>query len=108
MAKFKNQQGHFNLFYSDTDSIIIDKPLPNHLVGSELGLFKLEHKIQKAVFLAQKVYSLVTSDNESIIRVKGFSQNTKNIEGIHGPGTGLDLGVLALAARRGYLLKGLN
>ena len=37
----------FNLYYSDTDSGVTDKPLPDYLVGKELGQFKLEYTIKR-------------------------------------------------------------
>lgn len=61
----------FNLYYSDTDSVVIDKPLPDYFVGPNLGQVKLEHIVKKAVFLAPKVYALLTTDNELIIKCKG-------------------------------------
>jgi DNA polymerase type B, organellar and viral len=57
MSKFKNNPD-YRLFYSDTDSIFIDKPLPDQLINSELGNFKLEHIFKKAVFLGPKIYSI--------------------------------------------------
>jgi len=59
------------LYYSDTDSAVTSKPLPDHLVGNALGQFKLEHKIQKGVFLCPKVYGLLLEDGSEIIKVKG-------------------------------------
>jgi hypothetical protein len=72
MSHFKNNPD-FNLYYSDTDSIVIDTTLPEPMVGKSLGLVKLEHEINKAVFIAPKVYGLVTEDGEEIIKIKGFS-----------------------------------
>ena len=51
MSYFKNMEG-FTLYYSDTDSIDISKPLDPQYVGAELGQFKLEHIFDEAVFLA--------------------------------------------------------
>lgn len=51
--KYKN-----NIYYSDTDSIFLDVPLPDSDVGKELGKMKLEYKIDEAVFIAPKVYAL--------------------------------------------------
>ena len=62
----------FNLYYSDTDSIVVDKQLPSFMVGSDLGQYKLEHTIERAVFLAPKVYGLLTTDGTEIIKVKGI------------------------------------
>ena len=70
MSVFKNNP-LFNLFYSDTDSVVVDKQLPEFMVGKELGQLKLEHVVTKAVFLAPKVYGLVDVDGSEIIKVKG-------------------------------------
>jgi hypothetical protein len=65
----------FNLYYSDTDNIVIDAPLPDILVGPLLGQFKLEHLISRAVFLAPKVYGFITEDGTEVIKVKGLSKD---------------------------------
>jgi hypothetical protein len=64
----------FNLYYSDTDSWVTDAPLPSFLVGSGLGQFKLEHTIERAVFLAPKVYGFITTGGEEVIKVKGLTK----------------------------------
>jgi DNA polymerase elongation subunit (family B) len=75
MSQFKNNND-FNLYYTDTDSIYIDKPLDDSLVSSKtLGLMKLENSIDKAVFLSPKVYCLLTKDNNLIYKVKGLSHD---------------------------------
>lgn len=48
MSYVKNNPA-YNLYYSDTDSLVIDRP---NVIGTDLGLFKLEHVIKRAVFLA--------------------------------------------------------
>jgi hypothetical protein len=73
MSIFKNSLA-FNLYYSDTDSVVIDKTLPEKVVGGALGQLKLEHTIEKAVFLAPKVYGLVDINGNEIIKVKGVTQ----------------------------------
>jgi hypothetical protein len=70
MSVYKNNP-LYTLYYSDTDNLVVDRPLPSFMVGKELGQFKLEYIIKRAVFLAPKVYSLITTDNEEIIKVKG-------------------------------------
>jgi DNA polymerase type B, organellar and viral len=65
----------FNLYYSDTDSCIIDKPLKAPMVGTALGQFKLEHVITRAVFLAPKVYGFITEGGEEVIKVKGITKD---------------------------------
>ena len=73
MSQFKNNP-KYKLFYSDTDSIYINKPLPKYLVGNKLGLMKLEYVINKAIFLAPKVYGLITDDGQTIIKIKGLTK----------------------------------
>jgi hypothetical protein len=70
MSYFKNNP-NINLYYSDTDSAVIDKPLPDYMIGTKLGQVKLEHNINRAVFLAPKVYGLVDKDGNEIIKIKG-------------------------------------
>ena len=72
MSQFKNDP-NFKLYYSDTDSIFTNKPLPESMVGTALGQLKLEYTIKKAVFLAPKVYALITEDGKEIIKVKGLT-----------------------------------
>jgi DNA polymerase family B len=77
MSQFKNNP-NFKLYYSDTDSIVTNKPLPDYLVGKELGQLKLEYVINKAVFLAPKVYGFITDTGEEIIKVKGLNKDIIN------------------------------
>ena len=73
LSAFKNNP-NFNLYYSDTDSAVIDAPLPEDLVGSELGQLKLEHTIERAVFLAPKVYGFVDVNEKEVIKIKGITE----------------------------------
>jgi hypothetical protein len=70
MSKFKTMND-LTLYYSDTDSIYIDKPLNSVYIGSELGKLKLEHIFYDAIFLAPKVYGGITSSYE-YVKVKGL------------------------------------
>jgi len=75
MSQFKNNQD-FKLYYSDTDSVYINKPLLDHLVDNKtLGKMKLENIITKAIFLAPKMYYLETENNKTIYKVKGLSHD---------------------------------
>ena len=75
MTQFKNNHD-FILYYSDTDSIYVDRPLPDYLVNDTiLGKLKLEYICKKAIFLAPKVYYLQTEDGRVIYKVKGLSHN---------------------------------
>jgi hypothetical protein len=47
--------------YTDTDSVVVEGVLDPSVVSStEIGKFKHEDKIEKAVFLAPKTYGLQT------------------------------------------------
>jgi hypothetical protein len=86
MSKFKNNP-NFNLFYTDTDSAYLDRPLPDYMVSNtELGKMRLEYVLDKAVFLAPKVYYLITESGEHIYKVKGLkhevSFNFNDFEGL--------------------------
>ena len=74
MSYFKNNSD-FNLYYSDTDSAVIDAKLHADLVGTELGQFKLEHTIKRGVFIAPKVYGFIDIDNKTTIKIKGVSDS---------------------------------
>lgn len=74
MSQFKNNP-NYNLFYTDTDSIYINKPLDESLVSSNvLGKLELESINDKAIFLSPKVYCLL-SNNQIISKVKGLREN---------------------------------
>lgn len=70
MSKFKTMTD-YTIYYTDTDSIDINKPLPEEFIGRELGLMKLEHVFKEAIFLAPKVYGGVT-ENYEYVKVKGL------------------------------------
>src|ERR1700743_1112794 len=77
MTQFKNNPD-YNLYYSDTDSIYIDKPLDKSLISDKiLGKMKLENILNKAIFLSPKVYILLTEENKVIYKVKGLSHNVE-------------------------------
>lgn len=60
-------------YYTDTDSIVVKNPLPDEEVSStEIGKFKLEMTIDKAIFLAPKAYCAFNREtNSDIIKQKG-------------------------------------
>jgi hypothetical protein len=55
MSQFKNNK-KFKLYYSDTDSIYTDKPLPLKFIGNGLGLLKLEYICKDAIFLVSLIF----------------------------------------------------
>ena len=81
MTFFKNNPD-YNLYYSDTDSVVLDKELPEEMIGNELGQLKLEHKIERAVFLAPKVYGLMDTDGTKTMKVKGIGHTLASELGI--------------------------
>lgn len=70
MSQFKLMDD-ITLFYSDTDNIDINKPLPDQYIGKELGKMKLEHIFNHSIFLAPKVYGAKT-DNYEYVKIKGL------------------------------------
>nr|UEX92865.1 hypothetical protein [Marasmius tenuissimus] len=77
MSKFKNNND-IRLYYTDTDSAIVNKPLPNSFVNdNELGKFKLEHVIDKAIFLAPKLYCFLTESGDLVTKTRGLSHDIK-------------------------------
>ena len=67
---------NYKIFYKDTDSLLINKPLPDYMVSStQLGKLKLEYICTKGIFLAPKVYALNTIDNKFIYKVKGLNKS---------------------------------
>jgi len=69
------------LYYTDTDSIFIDKDLPQHLIGTELGLMKDELKgglIKKAYFLGIKKYGYIDNNNITHSIFSGIPRDSLN------------------------------
>lgn len=67
-----------NVFYCDTDSIVLDVPLPDHFVDDyEIGKFKLESRPDRAIFLKPKVYAEMF-ESETHVKFKGVSRETQS------------------------------
>jgi hypothetical protein len=67
----------YSIYYTDTDSIDLNKPLPDNLVSSkELGKMKLENIFKKVVYLAPKLYAAI-SDKGEILKSKGLKESIK-------------------------------
>jgi DNA polymerase type B, organellar and viral len=60
------------VYYMDTDSIVVNKRIPEELIGNKLGLFKLEHEIEHGYFISPKLYSLKLTNGETIVKAKGI------------------------------------
>jgi hypothetical protein len=67
------------LFYTDTDSIFVDKELPNYLIGKDLGQLKDELNggaIKKAYFLGIKKYGYIDSNDKIHSTFSGVARNS--------------------------------
>lgn len=64
---FKNIPDN-KLYYSDTDSLVLQNPLPKEIIGKELGEWKLEAAIKKGIFIRPKLYAYYT-DEDKLIKV---------------------------------------
>lgn len=67
--------------YTDTDSVVMTKPLPAEFVGPKLGQMKLENNIVEGIFIAPKTYAIKVrkSDGQigTIFKAKGYG--SKNL-----------------------------
>lgn len=67
MHKFKNKYKD-SLYYSDTDSLILNKQLNDEMVSDKiLGLFKLEGIVNDAIFIASKFYYLTLNGVPKVV-----------------------------------------
>jgi hypothetical protein len=71
MSQFKNLNNN-KMYYTDTDSAVMEKPLSDSLVGKHLGQMVLEKEYKEFVALAPKVYGGILNNGKIITKVKGF------------------------------------
>ena len=76
MSQFKNNP-NFNLYYSDTDSIYIDKELDSNLISNnELGKLKLEKVLSRFIGLGPKFYGGIDLESGLCFsKLKGYSSS---------------------------------
>jgi len=74
---YKNIPGN-PCIMSDTDSAVLPYPLPDHLVGRELGQMKLENIIKEGVFIRKKLYCILTESDQEIIKSSGVDSSNLN------------------------------
>jgi hypothetical protein len=61
-----------SLYYSDTDSLIVDKEIDRELVSlDKIGLFKLENQVKRGIFISPKLYYLEL-ENSVVKKSKGL------------------------------------
>jgi hypothetical protein len=62
------------IFYSDTDSLVVNGALPENVVNSAtLGMLKLEQRFSEGIFVMPKVYYLLTEEGKEVMKCKGYS-----------------------------------
>jgi len=71
--KLKALELGLELYYSDTDSLVLNGSLPETLISSTtLGMLKLEHKIKEGIFIMPKVYCLELENDSLVTKCKGY------------------------------------
>ena len=77
MSSFKNLKG-FSLYYSDTDSLFLNKPLPSNVIDDKkLGFLKLENVFSSFIAVGAKSWIGVNPDGSIVSKMKG-SKNKIN------------------------------
>lgn len=71
MYDFKNLKGS-KCYYTDTDSLYLEKPLDDKYVCKDFGQFKLECKVKEAKFISSKVYEVVDENGYRKTVFKGL------------------------------------
>lgn len=64
---YKNIPGN-EAIASNTDSLILKHPLPDDVVNSKLGGWKLEHKFVNGIFVKPKLYCYTDANTQKLIR----------------------------------------
>lgn len=75
LSPFLNMEDN-ECVYTDTDSVVMTKPLAPEFVGSKLGQMKLENKIIEGIFISPKTYAIKVSKSDgktaTIFKAKGY------------------------------------
>ena len=80
LNRYKNIPGNKYLG-GDTDSVIMQKPLPSEFVGKELGMMKFEDDIPFGLYADKKLYYAINTKGEENIKSRGVGKdfNRKDI-----------------------------
>lgn len=84
LMKYKTIPG-IEIYYCDTDSVVVNKELPSHLVGKELGQMKDELNggvIKEAYFFGIKKYGFIDDKNQVRTVFSGVPRNSLSWEDI--------------------------
>ena len=82
MMKYKVDPS-YKIYYTDTDSIFLNKPLPDYLVGESLGLMKNELKkygceyAERAIFVGNKKYAYQFIDMNEKLETRSVLSGVK-------------------------------
>lgn len=77
--KYKNMAGN-ELYYSDTDSLVLKKKLPTKIIGPELGKWKLEAELIKGIFVRPILYIYEDLNGKVIKVAAGVNANDLNYQ----------------------------
>ena len=90
------QNSNINVYYCDTDSIVVDSPLPYifvciyigpppppNFVSGAGGQFKLEHTVSKGYFISGKLYKLFNIDGSIKTVNKGIGSKLSTMDFIN-------------------------
>lgn len=58
----KSHNSQTQIYYCDTDSLVVDQPLPSKYIGSKIGQLKLEYNVKEGIFITNKIYCLELID----------------------------------------------
>lgn len=61
---------NYKYYYTDTDSLVTDKPLPSKYIGNELGQLKLEYSNFKGLYVSPKLYLIELNDRKTIVKAR--------------------------------------
>jgi hypothetical protein len=65
-----------DLYYSDTDSLVLSKRLPDNLIGNELGDLKLEFDdVEYGVFITPKLYYMRNTNGVEVKKAKSIKND---------------------------------
>jgi len=73
---YKNLEDNL-LIYSDTDSLILKKKLPDHLMGNKIGQFKLESEFINGIFIRKKLYCYTDINENKLIKISSGVDSDK-------------------------------
>ena len=80
------------LHYCDTDSIVVESPLPDEVIDdNEFGLMSVEDIIKESFYVAPKRYAYINDKDETVKRLKGIPK--KYVEAIPLDMFGSELGI---------------